>query len=223
MDKAAILQEALLDALRTRKWRPRHRLPTERQLSIEYELSRSAVRRVLARMKEQGLIRQTVGSGTYVTDDVEGALQRLVVPGSAPSVSPADLMGARLVLEPAIVELVIGSATADDFMQMDECCARGEAAGTLEEFEHWDAKLHEAIAAAAHNVFVLNVLRLMNEVRMQGEWGLLKRRSATPQRRVEYQREHRELVAALKHRDAERASQLCLAHLMHVRKNMLGW
>jgi DNA-binding GntR family transcriptional regulator len=52
---------------------------------------------------------------------------------------------------------------------------------------------------------------------------VLKRRSATPQRRLEYQRQHRELVAALKQRDAEMARALCLAHLLRVRTNMLGY
>ncbi|MBC7940075.1 MAG: FadR family transcriptional regulator, partial [Chitinophagaceae bacterium] len=33
---------------------------------------------------------------------------------------------------------------------------------------------------------------------------------------------HRALVAALKDRDAERARAACLAHLRHVRANMLG-
>lgn len=63
----------------------------------------------------------------------------------------------------------------------------------------------------------------MNEVRAQGEWGMLKRRSATPERRLDYQREHRQLVAALKDRDGARAVQLCLEHLTHVRRNLLGY
>jgi DNA-binding GntR family transcriptional regulator len=54
----------------------------------------------------------------------------------------------------------------------------------------------------------------MNQVRAQGEWGVLKRRSATPARRAEYQQEHRELVAALKERDAERARACCIEHLL---------
>jgi DNA-binding FadR family transcriptional regulator len=78
------------------------------------------------------------------------------------------------------------------------------------------------IADAAHNAFISSVFRLMNQVRSQGEWGLLKRRSATPARRLEYQREHRLLVAALKQRDAGRARELCLAHLVNVRRNLLG-
>ena len=50
--------------------------------------------------------------------------------------------------------MVIGNATAADFARMDECCDKGEAAATLEEFELWDGKLHEAIADAAHNAFI---------------------------------------------------------------------
>ena len=95
-------------------------------------------------------------------------------------------------------------------------------AGTLEDFEHRDAALHEAIAAAAHNGFITRVFRLMNEVRAQGEWGVLKRRSATPERRLEYQQEHRALVEALKQRDAERARALCVEYLLHGRTNLLG-
>jgi DNA-binding FadR family transcriptional regulator len=106
---------------------------------------------------------------------------------------------------------------------MDECNAKAEAAATLEDFEHWDGALHEAIADAAHNSFVASVFRLINQVRAQGEWGVLKRRSATPERRLEYQQEHRALVVALKERDASGARALCLAHLVHVRTNMLGY
>jgi DNA-binding FadR family transcriptional regulator len=127
------------------------------------------------------------------------------------------------VLEPALVEMAIGNATAADFSRMEECNERAEAATTLEEFEHWDGMLHEAIADAAHNTFISSVFRLMNQVRAQGEWGALKRRSATPQRRLEYQRQHRDLVAALKDRDVDRARALCLGHLVQVRTNMLGF
>jgi DNA-binding FadR family transcriptional regulator len=131
-------------------------------------------------------------------------------------------MSARLALEPALIDMVIGSATAADFARMDECNHHAEAATTLEEFEKWDAALHESIAEAAHNGFISGMFKLMNEVRSQSEWGVLKRRTATPERRVEYQQEHRALVQALKERDAERARALCVAHLVHVRTNMLG-
>jgi DNA-binding FadR family transcriptional regulator len=220
---ALTLREAILENLKSRTWRAGHRLPTERELCGQFGLSRSTVRRVLADLKGRGLITQMVGSGTYVSEEVAQALAELSQGESPLATSPAELMSARLVLEPAIIAMVVGNATAADFARMEECCARGEAAASLEEFELWDGRLHEAIAAAAHNSFISTVFQRMNEVRVQGEWGMLKRRSATPERRLDYQREHRELVAALKDRDGMRAVQLCLDHLAHVRRNLLGY
>jgi len=225
MDAAAALREAILEKLRSRTWRAGHRIPPERELGDQYGISRSTVRRVLLDFKRKRLITQAVGSGTYVSEQVHEALSSLstLAPGGgASAISPAELMSARLLLEPSIIEMAIGNATAADFARMDDCNAMAEAATTLEDFEHWDGQLHEAIADAAHNGFISSVFRLMNEVRAQGEWGMLKRRSATPERRLEYQREHHALVAALKDRDADRARTLCRAHLVHVRTNMLG-
>lgn len=223
MDAAAQLRDTLFDKLHSRVWRAGHRIPTERALSEQFGISRSTVRRVLLEFKRKRLITQTVGSGTYVAEQVQQLLAELAPPPSTHATTPAELMSARMVLEPALIDMVIANATAADFARMDDCNQRAEAATTLEDFERWDAALHEAIAEAAHNGFIGGVFRLMNQVRAQGEWGAMKRRSATPERRLAYQGEHRALVAALKARDAERARALCVAHLVHVRTNMLGY
>lgn len=220
---ALTLRQALLENLRSRIWCAGHRLPTERELSIEFGLSRSTVRRVLADLKARGLITQTVGSGTYVSEEVSRGLSELAHAVSPLATSPAELMSARLVLEPAILAMVVGNATSADFVRMEECLEQSEAATTLEDFELWDGRLHGAIADAAHNAFISTVFQRMSEVRAQSEWGMLKRRSATPERRLIYQREHRELVAALKDRDGLRAVRTCVEHLTHVRVNLLGY
>lgn len=221
MDSGHLLRQDLLDKLASGQWLPGQRLPTERELSEQYGLSRTTVRRVLAKLKERGLITQTVGSGTYVSEQAAARAQQEESP--ARSTSPAELMEARLMLEPAIMDMVIVNATSVDFQRMDDCCAQAEAAASMEEFEYWDGKLHEVIADAAHNSFVGSVFRLMNEVRSQDVWGRLKQRSLTPERRGEYQREHRRMVAALRDRDAEQARQQTLEHLLHVRRNLLGY
>lgn len=231
MNTPESLEESLLDRLRTQQWRAGQRLPTERELSATSGLGRASVRRVLGRLKARGLISQTVGSGTYVTPEAARLLSQAPAAvraggdalATATGTSPAELMSARMVLEPAIVEMVVLHATGADFERMLECCDRAEAASTLEDFEHWDGLLHEVIAQSAHNGFILAVFRLMTQARSQAEWGQLKRRSVTPERRLEYQREHRALVEALIERDAARARELCLAHLVHVRQNMMGY
>lgn len=221
VNPADTLRETLLRELADGTWRPGERLPTERDLAQRHGLGRTVVRRVLQGLKDQGLITQTVGSGTYVGDGAARRLAERRRADDATRVSPAELMAARLVLEPAIVDLVVAHATAADFARIDDCLRRAETATGVEAFERWDGALHEAIAEAAHNAFVTGVFRLMNQARAQGEWGALKRRSLTPERRSAYQREHRALVDALKHRDAQRARALCVEHLRHVRANLL--
>ena len=223
MSMSTPLRDTILDQLQAGQWRAGDRLPTERELSDQHGVSRTTVRKALLELKAQGLIEQTVGSGTFVTEDAGARLGRRVQQDSSQHTSPAALMEARLALEPAIIEMAIRNANQADLQRMDACCDNAERAETLEAFEHWDAELHQAIADAAHNSFVANVFTLMKTVRAQGDWGQLKKKSVTPERRLAYQTEHRAIVEALRDRDAVRARELTLAHLLHVRQNLLGY
>ena len=220
-DPAFTLKETLIGNLRNDHWRPGEKLPTERQMSESHGVGRSTVRRVLRQMKELGLITQTVGSGTYVADDIADKLPQPAM--REIGISPAELMEARLIFEPGLIELVVCNATASDFGDMEECCRQAEAAETLEQFEHWDGAFHQKIANATHNNFVISVFDLINNVRERGEWGLLKKKSVTPERRDNYQKEHRALLAALRNRDAETARETVLSHLINVRRNLFNY
>lgn len=220
---ALALRTALLANMRSGHWRAGEKLPTERALSETYQIGRAAVRQILAEAKERGLITQTVGSGTYVSKEA-GALLA-ATPTEAPGMhtSPAELMEARMVIEPMIAQLVVRNGTSADFLRMEECCTRAEQADSMEQFEVWDGALHQAIADATHNTFIQEVFHLMNKVREQGDWGSLKMKSLTPQRREVYEQEHRALVNALKDRDEERGRLLMMEHLVRIRQNLLGY
>ncbi|WP_407713754.1 FadR/GntR family transcriptional regulator [Comamonas testosteroni] len=224
MDNAAILKDAILEKLETGQWPPGHRIDTERQLSEVFQIGRSTVRRVLAQLKTAGLITQTVGSGTYVSESYKpgGALQGNASAHMRETISPAELMDFRFAMEPGILDLVVRNATQNDFAVMLQCCEKAESAQTMEEFEVWDGKLHDAIATAAHNTMVTNVFRLINQARLQDDWGALKRHSLTDKRRLAYQEEHRQLVNALIDRDLMLAIEYTRTHLLHVRRNLLG-
>ncbi|WP_250475868.1 FCD domain-containing protein [Caballeronia sp. GAFFF1] len=222
------LAHYLEEAIRSGRLGVGVRLPPERELSEEFGASRGAVRRVLADLKERGLIRQAVGSGTFVMPG--GMSTGLVAPpepqpeskSDVVQTSPAELMEARLLIEPLMPGLIVRYATVADFTHMTECIERSEAAPSIEEFEHWDGELHRAFAVATHNSFFLRVLELTNEVREQGEWGRLKRKSLTPERRSQYEAQHRAIVDALRDRDAELACELLTGHLLQIRENLFG-
>jgi DNA-binding FadR family transcriptional regulator len=222
-DPVFMLKETMLANLRSGQWRAGERLPPERQLSESYGIGRSAVRRVLQQMKELGLIEQTVGSGTFVANDFEDKLPEPRASNAVNNVSPAELMEARMLFEPVLIDMVVRNGTTADFADMEECCKQAEQAATLEQFEYWDGAFHQRVANATHNSFIISVFDLMNKVRECAEWGVLKKKSVTPERRRAYQHEHRALVNALKLRDADAAKQAMNSHLAHVRRNLFDY
>jgi DNA-binding FadR family transcriptional regulator len=227
---ARALASYLEEAIRTGRLREGVKLPAERELSEEFGASRGAVRRVLADLKGRGLITQAVGSGTFVLRQENAAGAAMGAEAGAASAtarevvqtSPAELMEARLLIEPLMPGLIVRYATVGDFARMVECVERSEAAQSIEEFEKWDGELHKTFALATHNSFFLRVLELTNEVREQGEWGRLKRKSLTPERRSEYEAQHRAIVEALRDRDADLACELLTGHLKQIRHNLFG-
>lgn len=221
---AKALSRYLQDEISSGRLRAGVKLPPERELSQRFGASRGSVRRVLSDFRERGLITQSVGSGTFVSEQAEALMG--VPPHPAPwfnaNVSPAELMEARRLIEPLMPPMIARNATAADFAAMAHCLEQSEAASTIDAFEHWDGELHKAFAVATHNAFFMQILELTNRAREQGEWGRLKRNSLTEQRRAQYEQQHRAMVDALRDRDAGQAVALMIEHLEQIQRNLFG-
>lgn len=219
---AKALSRYLQEGMASGKLRAGVKLPAERELSERFGASRGAVRRVLSGFRERGLITQAVGSGTFVAGAAEELMHGVADAGSPMdgNVSPAELMEARRLIEPLMPALIARNGTAADFAAMQECLRQSEAAQSIEDFEHWDGELHKALAVATHNAFFVRILDLTQRVRDQGEWGRLKAKSLTAQRRAQYEQQHRALVDALRDRDAAAAARLLIAHLDQIQRNL---
>ena len=193
------------------------KLPSERELALRFAVSRGTVRKVVDDFVSRGVLRRAAGSGTYVVKVPPGDAQ---ASASVTEVSPAELMEARLLFEPLLPGLIVRHATPQDFARLQECLERAEAATSIAEFELWDGALHQALSQATHNAFMIAVLQLMTAVREAGEWGRLKQQALTPARRARYETQHRDIVAALRERNARAASRLIETHLVEVRANL---
>lgn len=221
-DGARSLAKYLVEEIESGRLAAGHKLPAERELSESFQASRGSVRRVLSNLKEMGLITQIVGSGTFVSDNISQIIPRIETTPSTIQTSPAELMEARLLIETQMPSLIVRYATTNDFDRMAECIDRSEAATTIEEFEHWDGALHQAFAEATHNSFFLKLLELTTQIREEGEWGRLKKNSLTPERRSQYEEQHRAIVNALRDRDERLSRDLIEAHLLQVQRNLFG-
>src|SRR3954452_20712746 len=196
---------------------PGAKLPTERELVQRLSAPRSAIRRALDVLEQEGLVIRHVGRGTFLSEE---AVRRH---GGAPAdCSPAEIMQTRLVIEPPVAALAARVANQADLDRIAACVDAGGAAEEFEAFEAWDAKLHRAIAEAAHNGLLMNMFDVMNTARQLPVWGSLKRRTSTPERRRCYHAEHTAIVDALCDRDPDGAEKAMRVHLQNVADNLLG-
>jgi GntR family transcriptional regulator, uxu operon transcriptional repressor len=240
-DRGRRLAEVILAGSRRAGMGPGSRLPTERQLAADLGATRTTVRRALAVLEAEGHISREVGRGTFLRDarwaragaDGDGgpgggdggpatrAAGGPPGPGSA-GFAPADVMAIRRMLEPSAMRLVVAWATAADFQEMDRCLAGGEQAASYDEFEVWDLALHRCIMAASHSPLLARLYAVVEEARHGRFWGDLKRHSASRERQRLYQADHRELVAALRARDADRAVEAMRTHLARVSSHLFN-
>jgi DNA-binding FadR family transcriptional regulator len=190
-------------------------------------------------LQAEGHISREVGRGTFLrngepdalgdqkadAEEPHADLGAFSVPdgrSGATDYAPADVMTVRRLFEPAAMSLVVAWATARDFEEMDRCLRGGERAADYEEFEVWDAALHRSIIAATRSPLLIRLYAEVERARHGRVWGDLKRRSASAERRAEYQQDHEEIVTALRLRTADRATAAMRTHLTRVSAHLLG-
>jgi len=222
--RAKRLLVEIANRIKSGEYEPGMRLPTERELAEQHDLSRGAARNVLAQLESAALVERVRGRGTFVKSDARvdhaGVSAHLFGICLDPEVSPAELMEARLMLEPLLPEIIVRNATTSDFSVMADCISAAQAAETIDDYEKWDGALHTAFAAATHNAFFVHLARALHSLRENGEWGRLKHRSLTEAKRSRYQEQHRRIVDALKDRDAATARLTMQEHLREVQQNL---
>ncbi|MCL5778394.1 FadR family transcriptional regulator [Limibaculum sp. FT325] len=193
------------------------RLPTERALAAEIGVGRAAVRRALEALEAEGLIWRRQGKGTFV-------VQPPRAPGLAGSLAaatnPAEVAEARITLEPQLARLSALNATPEDVARMRQLAERIAASTDADARELWDGALHRLIARTAGNGLLLAVFDLMEEVRRDDVWRMLRERARTRGTLALYARQHAAIIDAIARRDGAGAEGAMRSHLRTVAENL---
>jgi DNA-binding FadR family transcriptional regulator len=217
------LKSFILDGMRSGRWQPGHRLPTERELAGDFDASRGVVRQVLAELEADGRVVRHVGRGTFAAEATAPAAAPWNGAGSDRSVNPEEVMETRLILEPALAGLAVARASELEIEEMQRLIRKGAGARDMAEFERWDRQLHQRIVEASKNTYLISVFAGIQRMRQTEAWGRLHRQGLTMKRLEVYQRQHAAIVEALVERDAGAAERATRAHLLSVRRNLLGY
>lgn len=195
-------------------------LPPERVLASELGVARNTLRRALEHLERDGYLVRRIGAGTFVR--VTGKGEETGLRGRLRFASPAELMEVRLIIEPQAAAMAATRASSADLDAIEEALAKSLSARGLAEFEHWDAQLHLMIFRGTKNSVLVDYCQAINAIRNEPHWYRLKKRSVNADARALYDRQHADLVTALKERDPEKARLVAMRHLSNVRDNLLG-
>jgi GntR family transcriptional repressor for pyruvate dehydrogenase complex len=208
-------------------WKAGEQLPPERDLVERFGVSRNTLRKTLKEMEAEGVIVRHVGRGTFVSERDSLPAAPIAGPNNDDPLirkiqrsSPSEVMDLRLMLEPQSGEMAASRATMNDLAAMEKCLKGCETAKSVAEFEDWDGRLHQTIVSSARNQLLSDIYDAINSVRHSAEWGKLKERSLTSERRALYIEQHRTIVTALQERDPERARQEIRRHLIAVKEGL---
>lgn len=152
----------LTDLIEEGKLLPGDKLPSERQLAEELNVSRTAIREALRAMESMGYIESKVGGGTFVKAiSLDNVLNPFSAVLSQNKKLISELLEVRQLLEAEITLLAAKRATDKDFEAMQKALDDmekdiGNGGIGLE----GDIDFHSALATASRNSAMSEILRM---------------------------------------------------------------
>ena len=229
------VKEALRSRITDGSWATGTKLPPERGLAEEFGASRNTIRKAIKLLAAESYLSTTENSRPVVSyvhrkgsaagngarldgnrDSEAVAIEKYILDSS-----PIEVLEARLVIEPEAVALAALRARAEDIEEIRKALAESLAAKNLQDFEHWDGQLHQAIFRATRNTALIGYYRTVNRIRNQPDWIALKKKSVTSELQRLYDRQHTAIVTAIVNRLPDKAKAAMRAHLESVRKAMM--
>lgn len=189
--------------------RPGDRLPTEKELTLTLGVSRNILREALKSLQALGLIDIRVGDGMYVCDfDYSNVVTHISFALSRNEQELVHFIEARLIIEVGALDLVVqrvGEQALDDLEAMNDCLI---AARTVETAAALDLDFHRALLAVAGNPVVSEFANFLGQFFMEA------RHLVNTDAKVHTAKGHRELIDALKRRDAALAKEIMRRHIL---------
>lgn len=192
------------------------RLPGERAMAEQLQVSRTSVREAVRILEAMGVVRAGVGSGkdagTVVIAEPGSALgSTLRLHVATRHLPVADIVETRVLLESwAAARAKVGAPALDEAAALLE---QMDNSPDIEAFLALDARFHVALAQAAGNTVVSAMMASLRGAieNYAGELtGNLPDWKATSER---LRAEHRAILAAVNNDDGGRAAQLVAAHI----------
>lgn len=148
------------ERIRSEQWQAGHRIPSEADLALEFDVSRSTVREAVRSLQLAGILYSKAGSGSYVAEDAVTILmtQELVTIMRNPD-HLCDLVRARYVLEPQLAALAAVKADKAEKEKLLQMAKEMNAAADRKQLMKLGHAFHMELAAMSHNAVLDKIYR----------------------------------------------------------------
>lgn len=146
--------------------KPGDRLPAERELSEQFQVSRSSVREALRALELQGLVVSKRGSGTFIsTGNLDAALALVAANLNGGTAALPDVFEMRHLMEPQIAALAAQRANLEDVTRLREILTEQQwQIDSGETGVAADTDFHFTLAAATHNSALVKVVSAIEDI-----------------------------------------------------------
>jgi GntR family transcriptional regulator, transcriptional repressor for pyruvate dehydrogenase complex len=191
-------------------------LPAERELALQFGVSRTAVREAVKALREKGLVEAYPGRGTFITSETSNSIRltfdRMIKSG--PRDGTLHLVEVREILEPEIAALAAKRVTEENLNELREAIAIMDGAKTdPDSYIEADLDFHLALAEAAANPLILSLIDSIVGVLREQRLSIFKV-DGGPERG---QYHHKRILEAVENHDSSGARDAMRAHLRQVR------
>ncbi|ADN74583.1 transcriptional regulator, GntR family [Ferrimonas balearica DSM 9799] len=198
--------------------KPGQKLPPERELAVQFEVSRPSLREAIQKLEAKGVLTRRQGGGTYVKQQLWNSLADPLVEllASNPE-SQYDLLEFRYATEGMMAYYAAARGTDADHAQMRQKMDTIKSVqGDTEAEAQAIVDFYRSIAEASHNVAMLHLVLSLTPLLVRNvaeNLELLYRR----ERSSEVANTHREaLLEAILKRDPELARRASNDHLAYI-------
>ncbi len=197
---------------------PGERLPTERDLSAQFGVSRSSMREAIRSLTTLGVLESRHGAGVYVTALRPADLLETfsVLAEVSQGHTLLEVLQVRRMLEPAATALAAARASAEDLDRIGALLERiGDGDDTFADTVSADLGFHQAIVASTGNATLAAVNDGLSSRTFHARvWAGHREAGLTAKLREDHLRIHEALVA----RDPDAARAAATVHVLRVER-----
>jgi len=197
------------------------KLPPERIIAEDFNVSRTVVREAVIMLELEGYVDVKKGSGIHVLrvepkqvessqDEVENFIRHIV--SELKSVGPFEMLQARQLIECSIAGFAASQVTKSDIEELNDIQTEGNADSDRRDSE-WDKKFHQKIGEITNNSVLSLIVELMWYGRNQNPLWLKLHEHIEEDRLNTWDDEHNEITKGFIMKSPELAKQAMWNHL----------